>query len=459
MGSPITFSGFNNIDFGVILNAIMEQERVPLASLQRQQTSLNQRSSTFGTLATKLSALETAAGNLNTASAFSQRSATNTDASAVTVSPTESTPIGTYDIVVQELARAQVTASNSAHADKDTTVVASGGTLTIGGTAVAISGNVTLEGLRDAINATDGVGVTASIVTPAVGTYQLVLTGQSTGSANAFTITNALTGGAAPVTFIDTDFDGESGDSAADNATQATDAQATVNNITVSSSTNTLDSAIPGATVTLIKKDPATTVTVGVSQDLEDTKSRITSFVDAYNDLQGFFDSQVQSAIGGNQGSIGRDGLVRALRVSLASTLSAQYAVGGAYGALGEVGIGFEVDGTLSFDASLFDEAVENGTTDVQKLFVGSGGTDGAFTLLASSVEEYTQSGGLIPDAQTRLGDQVTALTSRIAAFEERLAIRRLSLQQEFSAADAAMKQLNNQAGQLGQLGSQYRLF
>ena len=459
MGSPITFSGFNNIDFGVILNAIMEQERVPLASLERQQTSLNQRSSTFGTLATKLSTLETAAANLNTASAFGQRAVTNTAATAVTVAATDTTPLGTYDIVVQELARAQVTGSNSAHSDENTTVVASGGSLTIGGTAVTITGDVTLEGLRDAINATSGIGVTASIVTPTVGSYQLVLTGTSTGSANAFTITNALTGGAAPVTFIDTDMDGESGDSAADNATQATDAQATINNITVSSATNTLASAIPGATVTLIKKDPATTVTVGVSQDVEDTKSRITSFVDAYNDLLGFFNSQAQSAIGGDQASIGRDGLVRALRVSLASTLSAQYAVGGSYSALGEVGIGFEVDGTLSFDASLFDAAVESGTTDVQKLFVGSGGTDGVFKTLASSVEEYTQSGGLIPDAQTRLGDQVTALTSRIAAFEERLAIRRLSLQQEFSAADAAMKQLNNQAGQLGQLGSQYRLF
>ena len=36
MGSPITFSGFNNIDFGQILNAIMTAERAPLNALETQ---------------------------------------------------------------------------------------------------------------------------------------------------------------------------------------------------------------------------------------------------------------------------------------------------------------------------------------------------------------------------------------------------------------------------------------
>jgi hypothetical protein len=42
---------------------------------------------------------------------------------------------------------------------------------------------------------------------------------------------------------------------------------------------------------------------------------------------------------------------------------------------------------------------------------------------------------------------------------EERLATRKLSLQKEFAAADAAIAQLNNQRGALGSLGSQYSLF
>lgn len=459
MGSPITLSGFNNIDFKVVLDAIMEQERVPLNALQEQQSSLNARSAEFADLATRLGTLGSAVDGLDDTSAFGGRAVTNSDATAVSVTATESTPIGTYDVVVNELARAQVTATNSSHSDADTTIVASGGTLTIGGTVVTVTGNVTLEGLRDAINSTTDVGVTASIVSPSAGSYQLVLTGNDTGTTKAFTITNALTGGTEPVTFIDFDTDGVSGDSVEDNAVQATDASATVNNITVTGSTNVLDSAIPGATLTLLKKDPATTVTIGVSQDLQTTKDRITTFVNAYNDLVGFFDTQVQAAAAGNQSSLGRDSLLRGLRTTLTTTLNAQYAVGGNYDVLAEVGIEFQQDGTLSFDTTAFDEAVKTGTSDVQKLFVGSGGTDGAFTVLASMITDYTESGGLIPDAQSRLDAQLSSLATRILSLEDRLALRRQALQQEFAAADAAIKQLNNQSGSLGSLGGQYSLF
>ena len=57
MGSPITFSGFNNIDFGSILNAIMTAERAPLTALETQKTTLNQQGTAFTTLASKLGAL------------------------------------------------------------------------------------------------------------------------------------------------------------------------------------------------------------------------------------------------------------------------------------------------------------------------------------------------------------------------------------------------------------------
>ena len=64
MGSPITFSGFNNIDFNSILEAVMTQESQPLTRLQTQKTTLETQNTQFGTLATKLSALKTAVDTL-----------------------------------------------------------------------------------------------------------------------------------------------------------------------------------------------------------------------------------------------------------------------------------------------------------------------------------------------------------------------------------------------------------
>ena len=138
-----------------------------------------------------------------------------------------SASVGIYDVVVSQLARAQVTASTSLHPDADTTAVAAGGSLVINGKTVTVTVPTTLQKLADAINATEDIGVTATVVSPTPGQYQLVLTSHSTGAANGFTIQNNLTGGASAVTFADTDGDGLSGNSAADNKVSATDAIAT----------------------------------------------------------------------------------------------------------------------------------------------------------------------------------------------------------------------------------------
>ena len=40
MASPITFSGFNDIDFNLILNAVMQQASQPLTALQARQSNV-----------------------------------------------------------------------------------------------------------------------------------------------------------------------------------------------------------------------------------------------------------------------------------------------------------------------------------------------------------------------------------------------------------------------------------
>ena len=65
MGSAITFSGFNNIDWSMILDAIMAQERLPVTTLEAQQTALESQKRAFSTLASRLSALQTASETLS----------------------------------------------------------------------------------------------------------------------------------------------------------------------------------------------------------------------------------------------------------------------------------------------------------------------------------------------------------------------------------------------------------
>jgi flagellar hook-associated protein 2 len=433
MGSPVTLSGFNNIDFTLILNAIMQQESQPLRMLEDRQAALKARTTSYNQLGARLSALESASRDLagEEVAAYSARSS---DTGALDVSAGGAAVPGRYEVVVSQLARAQVTASTTTAPDRDTTIVANGGTLTIGGFTVTLSGPVTLSQLATAINADAEPPARAAVVQTAPGTFQLVLTGKNTGADNAFTVTSNLTGG--------------TGVSFGANAVEAADAQLTVNNLPVSSTSNTLEDVIPGTTVTLYRQDPAQTVTIDVATDPAAVKTRVEKFVTAYNDLLKFATDQSAST---GEASIGRDPLLRELRNTLRGALTGAYSNSGPLRHLAEIGVELQQDGRLSINASRFNAAMADGFDNVAALV---GGTGGAFTAIGSIVERYTASDGLLSKARQGVTNRLSRLDDQVAAMQDRLAIRRLALQKEFIAADQAMSALRSQSTSLSAFGA-----
>ena len=97
MGSPITFSGFNSIDFTQILNAIMTAERAPMTALEAQKTALNTQGTAFTSLAGKLGSLQSALDDLTDAAGFSPLAVASGDPDAVGASATSGGIAGLYD--------------------------------------------------------------------------------------------------------------------------------------------------------------------------------------------------------------------------------------------------------------------------------------------------------------------------------------------------------------------------
>lgn len=450
MGSPITLSGFNDIDFSQILTLIMTQESKPLEALQNRQSALQTRSNTFSTLATKVSALQTAASRLSTTADLTAQTATSSNTANVTAEAGTGAQNGRYDVVVNSLARAQVTASATTAPDADSTVVASGGTLVLNGVTVTLSGAVTLRGLADAINATSNPPARASVIQSGPSSYRLVLSAIETGTANAFTVTNNLTGGTG-ISFGDADNDGVSGDSAADNAVQASDASLTVNNIAVTSTTNTIANAVPGVTLNLLREAPGSTIAIDVVNDATALKDRLRAFVTQYNDLLKFTNDQGKSAANGDTASIGRDPLLRQLRDQIRSSVVSEYATGGAYTSLSQVGVTLSRTGQMEFNEAAFSAAVASGTADIDRLFANDGA--GVFASIDTALDRYTQSDGLLKGVTKQLTDQSSRLSDQIASMQERLSVRRAALQKEFIAADQAMTQLKSQSSSLANFG------
>jgi flagellar hook-associated protein 2 len=453
VGSPVSISGFNGIDFGGLLDAVMTQESQPLRRLESQQDDIKSQNQILAGLVSKLGKVQDAADSLADADSLQILKATTSDDTAVSTTAGDGTATGSYDVVVTQLALAQVTATNSTVASTDT-VVANAGSLTLtrdGGDPVVISltGDTTLEELTDLINDAEDVPVRAAIVRSAASAYRLVLTSTETGLENAFTITSTLSGGSG-LTFTDTDNDGTSGDSALDSAVTAQDAALTVNNISVTSATNVVDEAIPGVALTLRKVDAGATIRIEVTRDTTAAKAKVQTFVDAYNAVLSFFDDQRTAQIAGKT-SVARDPLIRGLQNSLRSALFDSYG-SGALTQLAGLGISSTAAGKLQVDGKVFDAAVNADPTAAQTLFAGTG-EEGAFGAFTTLIKDYTRSGGLVATTRTRMTDRVSELGRQIDSMTTRLEQQRLTLQREYSAADQAMSRLKNQQTQLASFG------
>jgi flagellar hook-associated protein 2 len=452
----ITLSGFNNIDFSQILEAVMAQERQPFNALSTKKDALEKQNTLLGTLAGKLSSLQSAAENLSSPDSLNVLSATSSDSSLVGVSTSSGSISGVYDVVVSQRAKAQVTASTStATADQ---IVTTGGTLSllVGNQPpinIVASGNLTLRQLADKINEADA-GVQASVVQVTPGNYRLVLTAGDTGTANAFTFTSTLGNG---ITFGGTD--GTYGQVGDGNAVDAADAHVTVNNVAATSSTNELTDVIPGVTLTLNAEDANKTVRIGVSRDPDSLRKQVDGFVKSYNDLVGWVNDQRSAAIDGKT-NVAREAVVRGLYSDLRSAILGEHG-SGTVTRLAAVGIGFDRTGLMTVDSKAFNDAVNADPSTVQELFAGAadGSTDGAFDDLSSLVSNYVDSGGLVSKAKDRIDDQVKNISNRMDVMDAQLTIRRNALQKEFIAADQAMSQLNSQVSSLSSLQNQYRLF
>ena len=448
MSSPVTLSNFNSIDFNTILNLVMQQAAQPVTAMQTQQTNLAAENNQYNLLATRLGSLETAAAGLSTSSAVAQYAATVSDTTAISAATTGTAVAGTYNVVVTSLAQAQVTASTSTVADANTTAVATGGSITIGGVAVTVTGSLTLQGLADQINATASIPVSAAVVQSAPGAYRLVFTGNNTGAANAFAITNSLTGGSG-VTF-------------AGNTLAAADASLSVNSLAITSASNTLTSAIPGTTLSLLHADPAKTITVSVAPNDSALATSVKSFVSAYNDLMKFISDQSTAAAGGQAGTLAHETLVQSVRSALRSTIGGAYGAG-SFSKLAEVGIGFNRTGQLIFNSTDLTSALQQDRSSVTKLFAGTSTTgaftNGAFGTLQGAMDAFTQAGGLISSAQIQLTAQTTRLARQISEMQDRLAVQRAALQLEYTAADQAMTTLKAQSGILSSVSSSQSSF
>jgi flagellar hook-associated protein 2 len=432
----------SGLDLDSILESLEESKTTSLLDpITAQEESVEAEITAYGTLTSALTTLQTAVEALSDASLYESLT-TTLSGSGVTAATTSEAEAGSYTLQVTQLAQAQTLTADGV-ADKTTALGT--GTLTIQvGTDDAIditldSSNNTLEGIRDAINDADA-GITASIVNDGTDTpYRLVLTSDNTGTDSEMTVSYTGTDSSDDATTL---FGNLTETATAQNA------ELTLNGISITSQSNTVEEALQGVTLSLSATGSSQTLTI--AQDTDAILDAITTFVDAYNSYVSTVDTlTAYDADTDTAGELQGDSTTRRISTQLSTDLYSAIE-GGTYNYLSQLGISLEVDGTLTIDEDTLTAALEDDADAVSAFFIGTDDSTGFITQMSSDLDNYLdEDDGLIVAKTDSLATKLEELEER---YEEKQALIDSEMARwtdEFTQLDTLISSLTSTADYL----------
>ena len=439
----------SGLDTNTIIEQLIAIERRPAVKLRQKERLAQTREAALRDVSTRLKNLKSAATGLRSPTLWTDtQTVESTDSLRVAAKRLSSAGAGSYNVEVTQLARAEqrtyaYTANGAAT------------TMTVGGVAVDIAANATVDEAVSSINSTAGITVTASNVGG-----QIVMTANQTGTASAFTATGATI---------------------AEDATKARvalDALYKVDGVSKTSSKNVVTDGIVGLELSLKGLTPTgtpVTITVGApGPDAKAVKDKLKAFVDQYNSTYEFLKGKVEerpvrdpkTEADQLKGVLFGDSLLRNTLSQLRT--GAMDAVAGNVETLDELrelgistggttGAGSlasdSVSGKLVFDEAKFDAAMATDPAQVKRLLGAVPGVDGVSQRFEGLIDPVTGIGGSIDVRVTGAQAEMARIKRDLTALDKRLALRETYLRRQFEQMEKALSRSQSQGGFLsGQL-------
>jgi flagellar hook-associated protein 2 len=442
VGSIISSGVGSGLDVAGLVQKLVEAEGAPKTlNLNKQEAKAQAKISAFGTLRSALASFRDTLTTLKNVDKFQGRQVTLSTPDFIKGSATSAALPGTYSIHVEQLASAHKLRSGP-HAAAD---IIGTGTLSIQVGAetldIVVDGtNNTLSGISAAINASAaGEHLQATVITGVDGAV-LTLSARNTGADNAIVLSAT---GDAGLTAFAADFE----------LTQAAaDARAFIDDIEVTSATNTLTGAIDGVDIQLVAaNEPDKTTQLTVGYDRAGARKTIDDLVKGYNAVVDAIASvasyNATTQTGGPLfGDAGVRNIVYQLRRELTSAVAG---LDGSFDTLNEIGITAQVSGKLSVDTAKLDAAFASDFDGIGELFAADG--KGIAVKLETLLTPYLETGGVL-DSRTAglkvsiedIGDQREALTRRLESLQARYL-------RQFNALDGLLAQMSSTSSFLTQ--------
>ncbi|MNJ37151.1 flagellar filament capping protein FliD [Aeromonas sp. OTU364] len=355
---------------------------------------------------------------------------------------------GQYNITVNKLA---TTSKFEGTFDSSTAPLATeDGTLTF--TAgdkkfnVEVKAGDSLQTIRKKINNNgDNFGLTANIINTADGKAKLVMDSGVSGTGKDLQITGSTTG----ITSFA---------SSLTKTQSASNAEITVDGSTLSSDTNTFDGTIIGLKVTVLRESDkdtdgnAKSNKVDVATDKDGIKTMVKSFIDGYNTLVSKADAlgKRNSIVAGQSqddgGALAGDSVTRSVVNQMSSLLITPSDNSNVFDTIFQLGIKMDNKGVLSLDSEKFDEALDKNFEQVVAIFGGENGVAGK---LATSLEDYSKTGGLLAQREDSLNSDLRTLAQKESDASAQLVKYEASLRARYGGLDTLLAKMNQSASYL----------
>jgi len=424
----------SGLDLESIVQAYIDAEAIPQEiRLQEKEERLNLELSGVGSFKSAMSTFNDTLEKLTEVDAFSKQ-VISSSSTAIDVTSNGFASNGTFNIDVTQLATGTRLNSQTFLSSSDTvgtgTLTFANGTDTFD---VLIDPADSLSVIRDKINAESGnFGVTANIINGELGSF-LVFDSQVTGASNALTISTS-----------DASLDAISTNNIS--ARVAQDANISIDGTAITSSTNEFKNVIEDVTIN-VKEITSSSAVLSIAQDTEGGEALIDEFIAGYNEL-----FQNLTGLGAaKEGRLAFDPNVRQVKQQMADiAIQAVNGLSGSVNGLFDIGLEINKDGLLqksTFSSAnipsgqqRLDNALADNLTEVGELFAS---TDGIATKLASMIDGYIASEGVLTQRENTLNERVRDIPNEWEDLEERLRSYEAILRKQFNFLDSTVAQYN----------------
>jgi flagellar hook-associated protein 2 len=378
--STLQVSGLSSgFDWRNMIDQLIEVDHRRVDVIENKKSDYEAQLKEWQSFNTKLQALNTAVEDLQDPESFnlfatsmSSNNPSYLGSDLLSVSTNANANRGTYLIEITNLATAEKLSSNSFTSRTEALGSTYAGDIVINGQTITIRETDSLAYVADMINnantGTNPTNVTASIINYASDDYRLILTSDETG-ADGISLADGSAGSLIQA------FGWE------DNQIVAgTDAVVAIDGVSVTSSSNVIDGVIEGVTLNLLAESATTTITLNIDRDLEAIQSNIQNFVEKYNDVMAYINSQFTFNTDDEEagGILFGDGTLRSVKQDLISLVSnSVWGLASDFSTLALVGIENHLTGAnqleLKIDQNKLNNYLQTNFRDVTALFMGQG--------------------------------------------------------------------------------------